>query len=234
MSKKMYEFIGKTINPISGKCQYECKYCYVEKMKKRFSHINKKYSGQPAIDFSAFKSYKKEELIFVGSCIDMFADNVHNVQIRFVLEHLSNFDKPQFLFQTKNPKRFNSFYIPENSILCVTIETDDEEVYKDVSKSNILQRIEDIKEYRKKQILIENILKTKTHPLHITIEPIMKFTPYFIKTLRCLMPDQVNIGADSGKNKLIEPNKDEILNIIKELEKFTKVHIKETLHRLIK
>ena len=62
----------------------------------------------------------------------------------------------------------------------------------------------------------------------------MKFTPYFIKTLMCLMPDQVNIGADSGKNKLIEPNKDEILSLSKQLEKFLKVHIKATLNRLIK
>jgi hypothetical protein len=47
-------------------------------------------------------------------------------------------------------------------------------------------------------------------------------------------PEQVNIGADSGNNHLPEPDKDKLLELIKELSRFTIIHRKNNLQRLLK
>lgn len=72
---------------------------------------------------------------------------------------------------------------------------------------------------------------------HITIEPIMDFDlPEFVQLIRQCYPVQVNIGADSSpkRNKLPEPPKEKILELIAELEKFTTVVQKKNLRRLLK
>jgi hypothetical protein len=50
----------------------------------------------------------------------------------------------------------------------------------------------------------------------------------------CSQPDQVNIGADSGKNKLPEPTAREIKSLIQVLERYTKVVPKNNLKRLLR
>jgi hypothetical protein len=70
---------------------------------------------------------------------------------------------------------------------------------------------------------------------HITIEPIMDFDlPEFVKMIKGCAPAQVNIGADSGRNGLPEPPAEKVLELIAELEKFTKVVQKDNLARLLK
>ena len=46
----MYEFIGETINPLSGECPHKCSYCYVESLKARLEPIRLKYSGELRLD----------------------------------------------------------------------------------------------------------------------------------------------------------------------------------------
>lgn len=46
-------------------------------------------------------------------------------------------------------------------------------------------------------------------------------------------PVQVNIGADSGNNNLPEPSKEKVFELINELEKFTIVHKKKNLNRIL-
>lgn len=45
--------------------------------------------------------------------------------------------------------------------------------------------------------------------------------------------EQVNIGADSGKNNLSEPSAEKVRALIDELSKFTKVVQKKNLRRLL-
>ena len=69
---------------------------------------------------------------------------------------------------------------------------------------------------------------------YITIEPIMDFDLLeFVSVLKMSQPEQINIGADSGNNNLLEPSKDKVLQLISELEKFTKVKQKKNLSRLL-
>jgi len=50
---------------------------------------------------------------------------------------------------------------------------------------------------------------------------------------RC-KPVMVSIGADSGNNHLPEPSKEKLLQLIDELQKFTVIHNKSNLKRLLK
>ena len=60
--------------------------------------------------------------------------------------------------------------------------------------------------------------------------------PEFIEMIQHCQPVQVNIGANSNpkRNKLPEPPKEKILELITELEKFTTVVQKKNLRRLLK
>lgn len=78
-------------------------------------------------------------------------------------------------------------------------------------------------------------MKLIKHPLYITIEPIMDFDlPEFVEMLKSCEPVQVNIGADSGRNGIPEPPQEKVLQLIDELQKFTKIHNKVNLKRLLR
>lgn len=44
---------------------------------------------------------------------------------------------------------------------------------------------------------------------------------------------QINLGADSGNNHLPEPSKEKVLQLITELKKFTIIHNKSNLKRIL-
>ncbi len=68
----------------------------------------------------------------------------------------------------------------------------------------------------------------------ITVEPIMEFDINgFVELIKECQPDQVNIGADSGRHNLPEPPKGKVLELIQELKKFTTVVEKKNLGRLV-
>ena len=218
----MYEFV-ETRNFIGGECIHNCDYCYVKTLKKRYKIIAERYSGKPfLIDKEFKKGLSKNKIWFIGSMIDMFAKNISTHFISTVLNTCDNYNNT-YLFQSKNPKRFLNFRFPKKTILCTTVETN--RIY-DISKApNVYERL--------KYIDIAGI--EKELPIFITIEPIMDFDlPEFVEMLRIADPIQVNIGADSKSNNLPEPDADKITALISELEKFTKVHQKDNLKRLLK
>jgi hypothetical protein len=66
----------------------------------------------------------------------------------------------------------------------------------------------------------------------ITIEPILKFRiDDFFQMLRICRPAQVNIGADSGSNRLPEPSGNEVEKLLKLLAPHSKIHLKNKLRR---
>jgi hypothetical protein len=61
----------------------------------------------------------------------------------------------------------------------------------------------------------------------------MKFNlKEFTELIQTCHPTQVNIGADTGRNDLPEPTKEEINDLIAELSDFTTIHNKKNLNRL--
>jgi hypothetical protein len=161
----------------------------------------------------------RDNFIFVGSSCDMFAKDIPDEWIIRTLNHCSMFDN-DYLFQTKNPKNIRRI-LPPKSNVCVTIESD--KYYPEIMRNSPhpLRRYEH-------SLLIR-------HPFFLTIEPILDFDfKLFLTMITELDPIQINIGADSKGHKLPEPPKEKILELINELEKFTKVKLKKNLNRLIK
>lgn len=214
----MYEWVTHTWNAIKGKCFHDCSYCYV----KRWGKLN-----PVRLDEKEFKTdLGSGNFIFVGSSCDIFAENIPSAWIIKTLEYCRKFNN-KYLFQTKNPSRIIDFveYLPIYSNICITIETN--KAYPDVMLNcpSPLKRVDDI--IKLNEVLISNI--------YITIEPIMEFDlKEFVNMLGLCEAVQINIGADSGNNKLPEPSKVKVLELISELEKFTKVVKKPNLKRLIK
>lgn len=70
--------------------------------------------------------------------------------------------------------------------------------------------------------------------LLVTIEPLCDFDlNEFVEIIKKAQPVQVNIGADSKGCNLPEPSKEKILALIAELNKFTIIHKKSNLERLL-
>lgn len=220
----MYKDVDDTRNFIGGRCPNNCSYCYVESLK-RFPVIKKKYSGKLRLIKNEFKKpLGKGKFIFIGSCNDMFADNIPATWIIKILEYCSKYDNT-YLFQTKNPERFFEFLnkFPKKTIFGTTIETDKSGLSMAYSNAPVpLDRIAvmcDLQK-QKKQIMI-------------SLEPLMEFNLNVITaSIELIKPTYISIGADSKNHNLPEPSPEKVKALIKELRKITKVIEKDNLKRL--
>ena len=216
----MYKFITHTWNTIKGECPHGCSYCYM-----------KRWGKQPPLHFDE-KELKTKlgigNFIFIGSSCDMFARDIKEDWIFKTLFHISLYPYNKYLFQTKNPARFGDSFsgfdnLEANSVFCTTLESNRD--YPAIRQNS--------------PIIQERVQAVSKIPIikYITIEPIMDFDlPEFITMIKHCNPRQVNIGADSSpkRNKLPEPPKEKILELIAELGTFTKVVQKKNLKRLLK
>lgn len=208
----MYGFVNYTWNAIKGKCPHGCDYCYMKPFWRGELHLDEKELKQ---------DLGEDNFIFVGSSTDMFAENIPEEWIRKVLDKTLEHDN-EYLFQTKNPKRFDDFnkYYPRKIIFGITLET---------NRENNLNNCPP----RRERVAWMNTQFMKTERKMITIEPIMDFDlDELVKYIKVVNPEFVNIGADSKGHKLPEPSSEKIGVLIKELEKFTEVNLKPNLKRL--
>jgi len=98
------EWCDYTWNPVTG-CLHGCEYCYARKMCNRFGK-----SFEPTIHPEKLEEpakLKKPSRIFVGSTTDLFGDWVPDKWILWVLEACDKAPWHQYLFLTKNPKRYD-------------------------------------------------------------------------------------------------------------------------------
>ena len=216
----MYDFITHTWNTIKGECPHGCSYCYM-----------KRWGKQPPLHFDE-KELKtdlgKNNFIFVGSSCDMFAKSIPFDWVYETLEHCKKHTENEYLLQTKNTDNLAlaMFFqmLNEYFSLCTNLETN--RIYRAIMNNSpaIIDRV-------------LNFAKIPVERKYITIEPIMDFDlPEFITMIKHCNPVQVNIGADSNpkRNRLPEPPKEKSLELIAELETFTKVVQKKNLKRLLK
>lgn len=219
----MYDWITKSWNPLGGSCPHDCSYCYVKSFHQ--PSIKKKYSGKPfLIHKEVNKPLSKNHLYFVCSMIDLFAQKIPSSVILKILEQTRKYPKNTYLFQTKNPERMKDFQdqFPRKCILGTTIESD--KMYDFMGKTPCpIDRA-----------LAMNALSKKFKTM-ITIEPIVKFDPFEFWNMICIGdPSFVNIGADSKKNNLPEPSKDDIKLLIKNIKhEGFEIKIKPNLKRLL-
>jgi DNA repair photolyase len=236
----MYEFVTHTWNTVKGACPHDCGYCYMKGLAKRFN----KPQCPAYFDENELKTnLGSGNFIFVGSSNDLFAANIPEEWIIKTMEHCNQWDNlnschkfdNNYLFQTKNPMRIAELiwakkfpYKRWRDVFCVTIESN-----RDYSE--FMMNAPKIDDRFTGMGLIDGIK-------HLTIEPIMDFdTDVFVEKIknigRAHLGDhvkQVNIGADSGHNKLPEPPKEKVLELIAALEEFTTVKQKSNLSRILK
>jgi len=214
---KMFSVVKSTWNPITG-CPHNCIYCWARKMA---SGKLKRYERYKEGFFSRLNPEELTKkfnggIVFVSDMGDIMAETVPNAWILKVIYYIRDFPNTKFLFLTKNPKRYHNFIsaFPQNAILGATIETDDDTVYRGISRapppSERIKAMADL-DWNKK---------------FISIEPILKFTDDFSEKIREIKPFMVYVGYDNYRNKLPEPSIDETRKLISELSKFTNVYEK--------
>ncbi|KXB04743.1 hypothetical protein AKJ48_01605 [candidate division MSBL1 archaeon SCGC-AAA261O19] len=214
----MYPWVTHTWNPLAGRCQHGCRYCY---MKKGFLGNLEKYKGKvELVEEELNTNLGSDKTIFVGSAIDLFGDWVPESAIRKILSSCGEFSNT-YLFQSKNPARFTNFLdlLPESTILGTTLETNRE--------YNISQAPEPPQRY-------QDFLAIDWPRKMISIEPIMDFDlDKFVKWIKRIDLEFVSIGADSKNNGLREPSSDKVRNMIKKVQEFTEIRAKKNLNRLL-
>lgn len=193
----MYDWVTHMWTPGTG-CPHQCSYCYVTK--------NKKLPEKLELE-KPFPDLGKNRIIFVGFECDLFAKSVPDSVILEVIEHCNKYRENRYVFQSKDPERMYNFIhlILDDSLFGTTIESNSNDLLSFISKApSSDERFKWIKK----------IKETGFHTF-ITVEPIMKLGPkVFAKSIVDANPDFVNIGADSKGHGLLEPTKEDILEMV--------------------
>lgn len=133
MNKTKIEWCDMTWNPVTG-CLHGCEYCYARKIAKRFGQHKeakgivelhwKRDSTYPYDFYPTFHKYRlgeparktKGQNIFVCSMADLFGNWIPDEWITEVFTACENAPQHNYIFLTKNPKRYVQFdkYMPHN------------------------------------------------------------------------------------------------------------------------
>ncbi len=196
----MFNIVSGTWNPISG-CQFNCVYCWARELALTKLKNARRYSKgfRPSLNETEFNAkFGKGDLIFVSDMGDMFGEFVPDNWIRKVLDKIRQLPDADFLFMTKNPRRYLSLlpHIPKNTILGATIETTEDEIVQ-TDKISIAppptERYQAMKELEWDRKII-------------SIEPILDFNlGSFINWVEDIDPFIVYVGYDNYCHKLREP-----------------------------
>jgi len=132
-------------NPVTG-CNHGCKYCYARDIAKRYfatDFIPTFYPDRLSDpERTKVPENRKDEEgiknVFVCSMADLFGDWVPKEWIDEILESVYNNPEWNFIFLTKNPKRYLEFEWTENSIVGATIDVNS----RVVPTIEIFERIE--------------------------------------------------------------------------------------------
>jgi len=218
----MFPFITKTSNPLGGKCQHQCVYCWSMGEKGLVNQYNmEKYHGNPfLVEKELHRKFSKDDFVFVQDMSDLFADNVPMKLILRIFEVVTNQLDTKFLFLTKNPKRYWSIirkigegHFPPNAILGTTIETN----LKTANISLAPQPNDRL-----------NALMDMPFTKFVSIEPILKFDlnefENSLANIPCL--ESVAVGYDNYGYKLPEPTLAQTLQLIEKLVSWATVYPK--------
>lgn len=208
----MFDNITETWNPVVG-CLHNCTYCWARRLAEtKLRNIERYKDGfKPKLVEKELKRKFYKESVFAVDMGDLFGNWVPQEWIVKVINAIKQSPSSNFLFLTKNPKRYMEFLdlYPENVVLGATIETN-----RDYNVSKCPTTCERYKYMR------ELPFKNKV----ISIEPIMDFDPeIFVQLLRDIGPVLVHVGYDNYNNNLPEPSLSKTYQLIDQLRVFTRV-----------
>lgn len=209
----MYDFVTHTWNPIKGRCKHNCSYCYMKRFPLKEIRLDEK---------ELKTNLGENNFIFIGSGTDVFCEDVEKEWIRKVLNKCEGCNNTYF-FQSKNTRKMMDFAYPKKSILCTTLESN--RYYPAITGGN------------PPNLRLRYFKQLDCYKKMITIEPILDFDlDIFSDWIINSGAFQVNIGCDSGCNKLPEPSKEKLeqfINIIKDNSSI-KIHLKKNINRILK
>lgn len=249
------DFVDYCLSYLVGGCMYQCRYCYVPTIRKRYRRKDDDMPYWYDMPYRTKKVHVPKGRIFVNHTTDGFAANLPSSWIEDYLENLwywynANNRENTFIFLTKNPERLGRFnYIfkrfpqeallfgitlESNTLACQPIKFNRDENYHplglvDFTKAQV--------PYQRADAFFDFIDSTGYNSF-ISIEPILKFGDIdFAKMIYGLMPQLIFIGADSKKTEYIsEPAAEEIIHLIgwvRENMPITEIRLKDNLKRLI-
>lgn len=206
----MYELSLKQWNPFVG-CGFDCSYCkssFQRQAKRQKQRCMKCYKYTPHTHPNRLNNYlpptKKDEFIF--TCASGDVSFCPTPFLKKIIKRIEENPNKTFLIQSKNPKTFQRAIFPDNVILGMTLETNRDKLYSNVSKApKPSQRFKDfLKIYHPRKM--------------ITIEPVMDFDlDVMLRWIKKIKPQLVWMGYDSKMGcDLPEPK----------LEKFNSLHSK--------
>jgi len=210
----MYPWVSHTWNPIKG-CKYGCPYCYVEIMVERYGYDN----GVRFDEKDLGTNLGMGRTIFVGSVSDMWGSWAPQEWIEQVLSQCAFYGNNEYVFQSKNPQRFEEKWVRfpniSKTLIGTTIETD---CYPAGFKTNAPPI----------DIRISSMIRLKGMRRFVTIEPIMNFDYWnLVEMIAIINPEFVTIGADSKGHNLIEPSWEKVQNFIDRLSNSLKIEIRQ-------
>jgi len=221
----MYPWVTHTHSQLGGQCQHLCSYCYIDNP--RWGRPER-YKGEiRIITKERYVQYGSGKTIFIENCNDLFAMRVKDHLILEVLRHCEDYPENTYVFQTKNPERYQD-YIPfmrghlKKFILGTTIETN-----RDISISKAPSP-----EERKNAMVAIN--HKENVDMFVTIEPVLDFDVEILAGwIRDISPKFLNLGADSKNHGLPEPSFEKIVEFTARLKEFgIELREKHNLQRL--
>lgn len=199
---KMFPFITKTWNPITGYCHYSCHYCWARRFAAR-RKMAKYIQASVWVDLVAMqKKFTEKDFVFVQDMSDLFGNWVDSKWIQQVLDYIEK-SPAKFLLLTKNPKRYQEFNLPKNAVAGASIESDCDHLVSDAPK--VRDRLIAMFELQHK-------------PKMVSIEPVLRFSTDFARQLKKLDLDFVAVGYDNYNNGLDEPTLDSVNELVENLE----------------
>ena len=199
-----------TWNPFVG-CGFDCTYCKPSFQENHYYLMQHQECGgyKPHLHEDRFdlKKIRNERTIFVCGDSDVsFCDNEAFLGIIEVMRTDKKQDRIWFI-QSKNPKCLQEFlrYMPKNTILLTTLETNRDSNYDKISKAPPPS----IRSY--------DFANLDWSQKIITIEPILDFDlDDFVKCILSIKPLAVFIGYNSHPQEvaLDEPNMEKTLDLI--------------------
>lgn len=190
-------------NPVTG-CKHGCPYCYARDFANRFYPEKFEPTFKPhrldAPKNTNIPEQAKQDVgyknVFVCSMADLFGDWVPKEWIDAVLKSVAENPQWNFLFLTKNPKRYLEFDFPVNSWIGTTVDCQD--------RVNEAERV--FQELRDRQV--------GSSVLFLSCEPML--TPIIFTNLE--LWDWVIIGGSSGNSQTpaIQPEWEWVEGLLKQ------------------
>lgn len=218
LKSRMFPFITCTWNPLGGECLHKCTYCWARKLAAEKKML--KYQGEPRIIEKELKrQFKQDDFVFVEDMSDLFGDWVASYLLSYVFVKIQAIlldnVKTQFLFLTKNPKRYYHLgnTLPRRIvILGCTIESNRDYLLSFAPRQS--ERISWM------QRLTIDYAATANYQRFLSIEPILDFDlEDFSRQIIAIEPWAVAVGYDNYANKLPEPPLAKTMQLIEALEK---------------